>query len=212
MRYLRSILRHYFRGSFGLGILTVSFFLAGIVFGALMIRFLGVEQLGSLQTSLNTFLQDLKPYPNGNLEPYRILKASYRKNISYLALTCFLGLFRLGFPLVLFTLLLKGLALGFTAGFLVYNYTLKGLLLSLAALLPHNIVLVPAFLLAAAIATAYSFMGFREKAPYKKPQAKSHFNEYCFYMFLSALLILAGGLVEAYLSPVFMRLFVSFFF
>ncbi|NLX91033.1 MAG: stage II sporulation protein M [Firmicutes bacterium] len=209
MKSLRRLLLEYFRDHLGIFIFATSFFLAGIVAGALILRFLKIEQLENLQSSFSAFLQSLRL--GENLESFQLLKASYRKNISFLALTWFLGLFRPGFPLVLFTLLLKGLALGFTVGFTVYNFSLRGLLFSLAALFPHNIILIPAFLFAATTATAYSYMSRKKKFVYKKT-VSNHFSEYCFYMFIVFLFILAGGLFEAYLSPVFMRLVVSFFF
>ncbi len=212
MRPLHRILRQYIRDNLGINIFAVSFFLAGIVLGALLIRFLEIEHLQKLQGSMNVFLEDLKFYSLGNLEPSQLLKASCRKNIFFLILIWFLGLFRLGYPLVFTTILFRGLALGFTAGFLVYRFTLKGLLFSLAALLPHNIFLVPAFLWAAALAIAYSYLSANERVSSRKVLIGAHFNEYCSYMLLSFLLILAGGLVEAYLSPIFMRLVASFFF
>jgi stage II sporulation protein M len=212
LRFLRRIIQRYFRGNLGLSILTISSFIAGITMGTLFVRFLGAECLQKMQISLDMFFQDLRFYPDRGLDPYYILKASYRKNISFLILAWLFGFLRLGFPFVLLALLLRGLALGFTSGFLVYSFALKGLILSLA-LLPHHIILVPALLLVVAVATAYSYMNYSEKVSYKKKaQLKLHFREYCIYMFLSAVLILAAGLVEAYISPIFMRQVVSFIF
>lgn len=190
-------------------IFVTSFFLTGIVTGALMLRFLKIERLENLQLSFLLFLQSLRL--GENLEPLQLLKVSYKKNISFLTLTWFLGLFRPGFPLVLFILLLKGLALGFTVGFTVYHFSLKGLLFSLAALFSHNIILIPAFLFTATTAASYSYMIYKQKFVSKK-RLSNHFSEYCCYMFAAVFLILAGGLLEAYLSPIFMRLVVSFLF
>lgn len=196
----------------GIYIFVTSFFLAGIAAGALIVKYLEAGYLGELQESFISFLESYRISSQDNPEFFQLLKISYQKNILFLLGTWLLGLLWAGFPLVLLLLFLKGLALGFTVGFMVYHFAFKGFLFSLAALLPHNIILIPAFLYAATMATTYSYMNFKERfAPKKKP-AESHFTEYCLYIFLSLLIIFIGGFVEAYLSPVFIRLVASFFF
>ncbi len=212
LKSVHRALLEYFRDNMGIYIFVTSFFLVGIAAGALIVRFLEVDYLEELQTSFVSFLQSCQLYSNDNADFFQLLKVSYRKNILFLAVTWFLGLLWSGFPFVLLVLLLKGLALGFTVGFMVYNFALRGFLFSLAALLPHNIVLIPAFLFAATIATTYSYMHFKRRFSSKKKPPEAHFGEYCLFILISFFIILIGGFVEAYLSPVFMRLVVSAFF
>jgi len=205
-------LLEYFKNNLGIYVFVTTFFLAGIAAGALIVRFLEVDYLEELQTSFVSFLQSCQLYSRDNTDFYQLLKISYQKNFIFLAITWFLGLFWSGFPFVLLVLLLKGLALGFTVGFLVYNFALRGFFFSLAALLPHNIVLIPAFLFAAAIATTYSYMRFKHRFTSQKKPPESHFLEYSSLLLISFFIILIGGFVEAYLSPVFIQLVVSTFF
>lgn len=212
MKSVHRALLEYFRDNMGIYIFVTSFFLAGIAIGALLVRFLEISYLEELHASFVSFLQSSQLYSKENADFVQLLKNSYQKNFLFLTVTLFLGLFWSGFPFVLLVLLLKGLALGFTVGFMVYNFALKGFLFSLAALLPHNIVLIPAFLFAATIATTYSYMRFKYRFSSRKSLPEFHFGEYCLLGLLSFFIIFIGGFVEAYLSPVFIRLVVSAFF
>jgi len=212
LKSVRRALLEYLRENMGIYIFVTSFFLGGIAAGALIVKFLEADYLEKLQTSFFSFLQSRQINSQVNPEFFQLLEVSYQKNFLFLAIMWFFGLFWPGFPFVLFTLFLKGLSLGFTVGFIVSNFALKGILFSLAALLPHNIVLIPAFLFAATMATSFSYMHFKQRFSPKKTLAGSHLREYCFFILISILFILIGGLVEAYLSPVFIRLVVSYIF
>lgn len=66
------------------------------------------------------------------------------------ALLFVLGLTVIGAPLVLGIVFLRGFVLGFTVGFLIQETSLNGLILAAAAVLPpHNVVAVPAIMIAA---------------------------------------------------------------
>ncbi len=134
-----------------------------------------------------------------------LLRASFSKNGTIFLLLWELGMFSVGYFLVLPVLFLKGISLGFTVGVLIYRYSIKGVLFCLAALLPHNLFLVPAYILGAAFTFTYSFYLFRNRFTRGKTE-HTFLPQYCLYMSLVILLALMGGLVEAYITPVFMRL------
>lgn len=208
-RRLRRNLLAYIRENLGIYTLVTSFFCLGIIAGALLIRFSGEEQLGELNTTLALFFEGLKSETFNGLKPVELLSASYRKNVLFLLIIWLLGLAWFGFPLILLSLMFKGFALGFTVAFLVRRVALKGVVFSLAALLPHNFLFVPAYIAAATTATSFSFLKLNDRLTKKKVDRNHFYRQYCYFMFLVLLLMLAGGLVEAYITPVFMQLAAS---
>ncbi|MGI6309047.1 MAG: stage II sporulation protein M [Dethiobacteria bacterium] len=206
---LRRALLAYIRENLGIYTLVASFFLAGIIAGALLLRFLGEGQLVELNTTITYFLKGLKSETFVPLQPAELLRTSYRKNVLFLLVIWLLGLAWFGFPLILFSLTFKGFALGFTVAFLVRLVALKGVIFCLAALLPHNLLLVPAYIAAVTTATTFSLLKLNDRLAKKRTDRSHYYRQYCYFMFLILIIVLAGGLVEAYITPVFMQLTVS---
>lgn len=199
----------YIRENLGIYTLVTSFFCVGIVAGAFLLRFSSEEQLAGLNTALSYFFEGLKDETFGSLQPAELLNTSYRRNILYLLIVWLLGLAWFGFPLILFYLMFKGFALGFTVAFLVRRAALKGVVFGLAALLPHNFLFVPVYIAATTTATTFSFLKLNDRLTKKKADRSHYYRQYCYFMFIMLILVLAGGLVEAYITPVFMQLAVS---
>ena len=199
----------YIKGNLGIYTLITTFFCAGIIAGALLLRFLGEEQLVELNTALTYFFESLKNETFTSLQPRALLSASYYKNVLFLLVVWLLGLFWFGFPLILFYLMFKGFALGFTVAFLMRHIALKGVIFGLAALLPHNLFFVPAFIAAATTATTFSLLKLNDRLTKRRTGRSHYLQQYCYFMFLVLILMLAGGLVEAYITPMFMQLAVS---
>lgn len=197
----------YFRENLGIYSFVSFIFLIGIAAGALTVNYLGESQLSELNKIMTFFLESLKN-DFYSLEAAELLKNSYQRNLAYLLVIGLLGILWVGFPIVLIILLFKGFALGFTVGFLVYRSALKGVIFCLAAVVPHNLLLVPAFIVAATAATIFSLLRLRDKIKHRNT-CKQYFRSYCQLFFSMIILVLAGGLVEAYITPVFIRLTVS---
>ncbi|MBC8016461.1 MAG: stage II sporulation protein M, partial [Sporomusaceae bacterium] len=110
-----------------------------------------------------------------------------------------------GIPFVLFILFTRGFIIGFTVGFLVNEYVMRGLLFALASVLPHNFFAIPAILITGVSATKFSLMLVR-----RKKQGKINlWYEAAGYSLLCALMLavmLFAALLEVYISPVFMKL------
>lgn len=183
--------------------------IAGFICGSLLVRFIADETLKEIVTSLNYFLTDLKQDTSLLAAP-ELFRSSFYKNGMFLLLLWVLGLFSAGFIFIPLILFMKGVSLGFTAGVLIYRYTMKGLLFSLAALFPHSLLLIPSYLLSASFAFAYSIYLFRHRL-YQGKNNDIFLVRYNLYMVVMMFLAFAGILVEAYITPVFMRLVVPVF-
>ncbi|NMB41565.1 MAG: stage II sporulation protein M [Firmicutes bacterium] len=205
-KQLRRAFWEYVKENLGIYTLVVLFFLAGIIMGSVLVRILAESQLIELGTTISYFLESLKNGCSDLLLPGDLFKASFKKNILFHFTVWVLGFLWLGFPFVLFVLILKGIALGFTTAFIVYRSSLKGLVFSLAALLPHNFFLVPAYILASATALTLSILKFKNRLGQRQVNRNKYHREYCYFMLIILILVVLGGLVEAYITPVFMRM------
>lgn len=199
----------YIRENLGIYTVVTAFFLAGIIAGPILLGFLQDNQVTELGTAMSCFFDGLKNDADIVLQPLELLKTSYLKNILLLSVLWLLGLLWMGFPFILLMLLLKGFAIGFTVGFMVRHYSLKGIIFCLAAVLPHNIILVPGYLIAGATAMTFSILKIKNRLAKKHTDRRLHFQQYCMMMFAALVFVLFGGLVEAYITPVFMELVIN---
>ncbi|MGI6328319.1 MAG: stage II sporulation protein M [Dethiobacteria bacterium] len=208
-RFQRDILE-YIRENLGIYTVVTAFFLAGVIAGPILLGFLQESQVIELGTAMGHFFEGLKKDADVILQPLEILKTSYQKNILLLSVLWLLGLLWMGFPFILFLLLIKGFAIGFTVGFMVRHYSLKGIVFCLAAVLPHNIIMVPGYLVAGATAMTFSILNVKGRLAKKHANnRRQYFQQYCIMMFMVLIFELLGGLVEAYVTPVFMELVIN---
>ena len=203
---LRRAFLEYIRENSGIYTVVIIFFLGGLVSGAIVVRFLDEKQLVELGTAVSGFLEEIKIGTNEVLAPLALLKSSLQKNTLFIIIVWVLGFLWMGFPLVLAAVAVKGFALGFTVAFIVSRSSLKGLVFCLAALLPHNLLLVPAYILATAAALTLSLLKFKDRLGKRRINRSKYYRDYCYFMALIFILILFGAFVEAYITPVFMRL------
>jgi len=198
----------YFRENLGIYTFVTLIFLAGIVTGALLVRFLDETQITELSEHLSVFQDNIEEKEEEIFEPRQLLMNSYQRNIIFLIITYLLGMLWLGFPFILLILLLRGAALGFTVGFIVYDSAFQGLIFSFAAVLPHNILLVPSYIISSAVATTYSLLKLKGRFS-SKHLSQSYFPQYCFLMVVMLLVVLMGGIVEAYITPALIKISLS---
>lgn len=207
-RFQRDFLE-YIRENLGIYTIVTAFFLAGIILGPVLLGFLQKNQVTELSTAVGYFFDGIKNNSINILQPLVLLKTSYQKNILLLIILWVLGLLWMGSPFILLLLLIKGFAIGFTVGFMVKHYSLKGIIFCLAAILPHNILLVPVYLITGATAVTFSILKIKDRIAKKHADRSRYFQQYCIMMFVMLVLVLIGGLVEAYITPVFMQLVID---
>ncbi|MGI6093726.1 MAG: stage II sporulation protein M, partial [Negativicutes bacterium] len=116
-----------------------------------------------------------------------------------------LGFTIVGLPFVLFILFTRGFVIGFTVGFLVNEYIAKGLLFALVSILPHNFFAVPALLATGVSATTFSLMLLKRRKHSRSNLLYESLGYTAVCLAMLALIIIAG-LIEVYVSPVFMKL------
>lgn len=179
-------------------LLSVFFFLTGISTGV----FLELTMIEGEKSSIAGYLKDYLYMNTGSMEYPNPFLSSLCSNLLLFLILFLAGLSVLGFPVALAVLTYKGMALGFCTGLIAETLKNKGLLVILTSLAPQNLVLIPAFILAAAAAVNYGLISLQKKRNTAKRNPKTLSGSY-----LRAELLLAGAVacacaLEAILYPV----------
>ncbi len=205
---IKEEIREYLQENMGIYIFIVTLFGAGVLIGALLVRGLEGSQHEALLQYFNQFINDCleSQAPEGRT----ILGQSVKINFQYLFLIWLSGLFMFGFPVAMFLIGWRGFSMGFAVGFLVRRSALWGVLFALGSILPHSLLIIPVLIIIAVTGFSFSwfkFRGYLERKPY--PAGKRLFP-YTAITVLLGVLMMAGCLVEAYISPVFLKLLVPY--
>lgn len=195
--YLRANLVSYF--------FMILILIIGIVVGALAVKTLPDEQKTELIGYLRIFFSGLTKSPDSITDTPALLSTVLFNNAKSILIMWLLGFTVIGIPFVLFILFTRGFIIGFTVGFLVNEYIMRGLLFALVSVLPHNFFAVPAVLITGVSATNFSLRLLRHR---KRTKANLVYESlgYSVICFAMLLLMLFAGLIEVYISPVFMKL------
>ncbi|EGO63643.1 stage II sporulation protein M [Acetonema longum] len=185
-------------------------FVSGVVIGALAVKTLPNEQKTELVGYLQVLFQGLIGQ-NGGWDHQDMLGNvlwSYTKMIGILWI---LGFTIIGIPIVLFIIFTRGFIVGFTVGFLINEYIVKGLIFALVSVLPHSLLSVPAVIITGVSSVAFSLMLARRKLRDHASFLSEAigYSAVCFFMLL---VLWFTAFIEVYLSPVFMKLIVAWFF
>lgn len=190
-------------GSAATLIASAFFFLTGISAGIFLELFMDSSQKDSVVQHLLQYLvtgSSNMDYPN----PFIY---SITSNLFWLVVLFALGLSVYGFPLVFIALLYKGFALGFSACLILEEFSVKGVLLILACLIPQNIFLIPALLLSASCAINYALLRIRKRRELgysrkRSPREELPLRSYCLFFLTMAIVMLLGCLIESFLFPI----------
>lgn len=179
-------------------------FLMGVVFGALMVNALTFEQKSELSRFFGSFIHTLQ---SGTMEVgVHELRDAFMLHVKWLILIWVLAVSVIGFPLILFVNFLKGMLVGFTTGYLMSEWTWKGMLFAFVGVVPQNIVLIPAFMIASVCGISFSLYFIRHRLIQQKGPLGTVFLSFSGRVLLLAGIIMIVACYETYVSPLLMRL------
>lgn len=195
--------RHALKDQTPLYVFVSALFLMGVVFGALMVNALTLEQQQDLGRYFGNFFISLN---EGGTE---FLGQSYWEvatlHLKWLGLIWLLGLSVIGLPGILILDFLKGVLIGFTVGCLVGQYTWKGLLFALVSVAPHNLIVIPALLVSSVAAVGFSLNMIRSRVLLGRSGGISRpFISYTGLTLVMAFVMLAISSFETWVTPVMM--------
>ncbi|MGM7635450.1 stage II sporulation protein M [Bacillus sp. Hm123] len=181
-------------------------FFMGVVFGAVVVNSLSLNQKEDLAYYLQQFFGQVS---DGQIAVSQdIFWQSFIHNVKYLGSIWLFGISIIGLPLIFIFLFMKGIVIGFSVGFLVQQMSWKGFFLSMTTVLPQNLIIIPIFLFVAAVSTAFSLQLI--KKIFMKQGNQFYIGPFLlryilfFFIAIAAAAMAAG--VEAYISPLLMKM------
>lgn len=206
---IKNIFRKNFRDNFIIYFTMIIFLIVGIVIGSITIKILNTEQKGEILNFFNSFFKSLDNKEYNNLQ---ILKQSISDNFKTIFVIWITGILIIGIPVIPIIILLRGFALGFTVGFLVNEFGVKGFLFSLLAILPQNIFIIPGIILIASTGLIFSLKQIKDnKVKMYKESILQDIISYTVAILFFSIIVSIGSLVEAYITPVFIKLLTDYF-
>ncbi|SFA97662.1 MULTISPECIES: stage II sporulation protein M [unclassified Bacillus (in: firmicutes)] len=203
-RMYQNVAAIYFRENSSIFLFVVVLFLMGVIFGAVVVNSLSFTQKEDLFSYLSQFFGQVS---DGKVAAANdLFRQSFYHNIKFIGLMWVLGISIIGLPVILILLFIKGMVVGFTVGFLVNQMGWNGFLLAFVSILPQNLIIIPIFIIIAAVSISFSLrmvqMQFMKK--YSQPILPL-FRRYLTALVVAIILLAVSSAVEAYLSPDLMK-------
>lgn len=178
--------------------------LIGILSGIIFIFFISNVDKLLIKDELNTFLLNIK---NNNLDYYSSFFQSFSSNFIYLIIIWLLGISIIGIPIIIFLLFFKGFIFGFGISSMISNFGLKGIGLSLGYQSPHLLIMLLIFLLISFYAINFSVKLFRILFLKDNINLSPYFKKYIQILIISLVFSLICSIMETFLSPILINLF-----
>jgi stage II sporulation protein M len=173
-------------------------FVIGVVFGAVMVNALSLEQKQEMSRHLGSFFQEV----NGGMEVDKGLsfQQSFGMHMKWILLIWLFGLSIIGLPLILILDFLKGVLIGFTVGYLIGQLSWKGMLFAFVSVAPQNLIIIPALLICSVSAIAFSIYMIKNRFIQRKGSMYQPFMRYTSITLVMGVLLLGAAVWEGYFS------------
>lgn len=193
----------YMRDNSALYIFSTVLFIMGLIYGSFIIKSLSDNQEQELINYLSDFFYNISAgeWQNSKIAFQQILF----DDVKYLLLIWFLGLSIIGMPIIFLIIFMKGLVVGFTISFLISELGWKGFLFSVFTIVPQNLLIVPAFIIAGVAGTLFSLSLIKNRAASKIATYQQSFFSYSLLILLLGGIIVIASAYEAFVSPYLMQ-------
>lgn len=201
---LRKSLVSHLRRHAGVYFFLIVLFGMGVSSGALAVGALDGSQRLELSHYLDFFFHSLQD-PGETWTSSPVVRQALSGNLRTAGLIFLLGLTVIGVPLVAAIVFLRGFIIGFAVGFLLVSRGMTGLTIGVLAILPQNILIIPALIILSAAALNFS-TGIVRKRPLDKGPMWKTFTSYSLVALGCFALLILASFVEGYIAPFFLRL------
>lgn len=182
---------------------VVFMFIVGIALGALAVNYVDEVSKTDARTYIEGFV-DLTA--REDLQAAFILKQSIKFNLYYTIIVFLSGLIYLGILLIPVLIAFRGFCIGFTIAFLTDTLGRNGLLLSVFSVLPQNIIYIPILIVLSVISINYSLLSLKNKYIKKHGTMPSQLAAYSFSAIMLFIFLMAGCIVESYVTSSIVKL------
>ena len=202
---LRNILFKHIQNNMNTYIFLMLAFIIGVSAGAFTVNGLSTMQREELS---NYFMGFLQLMGNQNIDSSELLKISIMDNMKIVMMLWILGVTIIGIPLIFLTIVVRGFITGFTSGFLVQAMGAKGVLFALFTLFPKEVVIIPCIIALGVSGINFSMNIIKKRSVKRisRENLKRSFISYCFVTVVFSGIIFTGILIEAYVTPVLIRM------
>ncbi|SDW32519.1 stage II sporulation protein M [Paenibacillus sp. CF384] len=178
-------------------------FVVGVVFGALLVNALTLDQQQNLAGDVQQFIHHIQEgvLQSGNDSFWD--RAWF--HAKWMILIWVLGLTVVGMPLVLALDFLKGVLVGFAIGTLVRQFAWKGLIFSLASVAPPNLLAVPAFLILSVSAISFGLYVVKNRLLGRFGTLSQPLVTFTSSAAMMLLIILGAAAIECYVTPMLLK-------
>ncbi len=197
---VKNLSKKHFQNNFIIYFILVIFFVIGIVAGAIIINRLNAEENLKI---VNHFSWIFKYIEEENYRSIDVFKLSLFSNIKIVLIIWIMGLISLGILIIPIILCWKGAAIGFTVGFLVKEFGIKGFVFALSGLLPHYLIIIPGFLAIGAVGLSCSLYNIKSKG---RRIYSRDITDYSILILLFFIIVLVGCFIEGFFTPYFLNL------
>ncbi len=180
-------------------------FITGVSAGAFTVNGLSSAQKEELTYFFKGFIQ-LFTYQK--MDSGELFKVALIDNLKIVALLWGLGVTIIGIPFIYIIVGIRGFITGFSSGFIIEVIGTKGLLFALCALIPKELIVIPCIIALSAYGIKFSLNIIKSKSikHFSRQSLKGGFLSYCFVTLFFTFIIFFGVMVEAYVSPVLLRM------
>lgn len=141
----KTILKEYIKNNFKEYLLVCILFIIGIFIGVMTINFSNEKNIEEIEKVINEVVNNYKKVENIN--NLQLTFQSIKRNVLFAIILWTGGTTIIGLPIVLLSILIRGVILGFTiSSITVALGTLKGILFCIVSLVLQNILYIPAIL------------------------------------------------------------------
>ncbi|HHW32402.1 MAG TPA: stage II sporulation protein M [Clostridiaceae bacterium] len=186
-------------------IMLIMALVTGISAGAFTVNGLSAIQREELTNYIHGFLSLMD---NQVIDSNELLRLAMLENAKIVLILWTLGVMIIGIPFIFAVIGIKGFIVGFSSGIIIKTLGFKGILFSLFALLPKEVLILPALIAIGVNGMNFSINIIKNKSIKHmfKENLKADFFAYCFVTLFFSLFIVLGTLVEAYITPVLIRI------
>lgn len=211
MYIIKNKVSNHFKDHATIYVFIMILFLTGVVFGAIIVNSMEFNQKQDILFYLERYLGQI--VANETTENQVILLDSFLLHVKSLLLLFTLGLTVIGLPLVWILVFMKGLAIGFSVGFIVNQFGLKGLILASLSIAPQNLLIIPMYIVAGSLSMLFSLtlisILFNQKG---SSPITLFFRNYVVMFSLLLSVSFAAALLEAFVAHEAMQSFIRSFY
>lgn len=181
-------------------------FLVGVVLGSLFINFITNDDKKILIEQVSTFFSNIKKLTS-DIFGFESFLSILFNNLLVLSIIFVLGISMIGIPIVIFILFFKGFMLGTTISTIILKYSIKGIIGVIIYIFPVCILSICVYLFMCFYAIYVSKKFLRAFLKKDTLNFKQFLGKYLLSFIVSITLILLLSLLDAYLTPLLLKLF-----